>query len=417
MKYIIFSIALICLVFLRLKKKAFHNPYVIFNLLWLCVSGLLIVGNKFVYTPNKIAMLCILIGVISFNMSFFSPKLIFGKVKLFSKEITYTLNSTMANYLSVLVLIYSIITSIYAIKTFLSGESFAVIREDYYNYTSTNDVFMYYLRGYVVSPLRYVIIVAAIISLYKGEKNKVLLTNTVLIVLLQAVTSGGRYVLMNALLMFVCGFFIFGGFKKIKLKQKIILAIIAIAIGYFVIFLTNDRTTTLAANMNTMQRLYLTIYQYFVGSVTYLGKVIDRYPTVVGSTYGVNFLCGFIEPIFVAFSFLKLIPHPEIFNIIGTYACEQMLIGPYSYYNAMPTMFGYFFIDGGIILVFIESWLFGYVCKRLYIRAEKGNLLFVAFYILIFVQICNSSTRWFFYSSEFCLAFIYMRLVLKKNIT
>ena len=39
-----------------------------------------------------------------------------------------------------------------------------------------------------------------------------------------------------------------------------------------------------------------------------------------------------------------------------------------------------------------------------------------AMYILIFIQICNSSTRWFFYSSDYCLAYLYMNTVVKKYI-
>ena len=98
--------------------------------------------------------------------------------------------------------------------------------------------------------------------------------------------------------------------------------------------------------------------------------------------------------------------YPAIFSVIGTYACEVLKIGPSSFYNAMPTIFGYFYIDGGFALVFIEAWLFGYICKRLYQRGKSGNVLMAAMYILVFAQICNSSTRCFFYLADYCLAFI-----------
>ena len=93
----------------------------------------------------------------------------------------------------------------------------------------------------------------------------------------------------------------------------------------------------------------------------------------------------------------------------------MLRIGPATYYNAMPTIFGYFFIDGGFALTFIEAWLFGYICKRIYIVAKNGNVYFISVFILLFIQICNSSTRWFFYSPDYCLAMIYLRLIMTQT--
>lgn len=181
------------------------------------------------------------------------------------------------------------------------------------------------------------------------------------------------------------------------------------------IFLTNERSTNLMTDMSLFEKVYTTIYLYFSGSVTYLGRVIENAPGIVGSTFGLNLLAGFISPIFVILNFMHIINYPQVFNTIGTYACIELLIGPSTYFNAMPTAFGYFFIDGGLILTFVESWIFGYACKRFYIKAKEGNLLYIGLFLLLFVQICNSSTRWFIYTSDFALAFIYMRFVLKKK--
>ena len=146
-----------------------------------------------------------------------------------------------------------------------------------------------------------------------------------------------------------------------------------------------------------------------------MGKVVETSPEIIGKTFGLNMIAGFLIPIFVVFNFLHIVPYPQVFNYIGTYACAVLQIGPNTYYNAMPTIFGYFYIDGGLILTFIEAWIFGYVCKRVFEKAMDGSLLNVAFYLLIFIQICNSSTRWFFYSPEFCLAFIFLRIIFKPT--
>ena len=167
--------------------------------------------------------------------------------------------------------------------------------------------------------------------------------------------------------------------------------------------------------MNISEKIYSTIYQYFAGSVTYLGEVIKNTPNIEGATFGINFFAGWLSPIFVILNFIGVLSYPQAFSYIGKEACKVLQIGPYLYYNAMPTVFGYFYIDGGLIFTFIEAWIWGYICRQLYKRADNGNLFFIALYILMFLQICNSSTRWFLYSTGYCLAFLYMRLIFNKR--
>lgn len=400
------------------KNKSISDPYVAFNILWVGVAALINIGNKYVYEPSTTAMVCILVGIIGFNLSRFTPRLVFGKRKLgiFQSD-EYVINYHRAYVISIVVLILSAVSAASAIQAFLGGASFSSIRSDYYTYTSGESVYMYYFRNYILSPLRYVVIITAIIGVIKKEKvSKWLLINTIGIIILQAITSGGRYVLMNTIFMMLCGYSLFGDKDRITAKQKIIIVGVVALFSYAIVFLTNDRVSYITQSMTVGERLYHTVYEYFAGSTTYMGEVVNKTPSIVGSTYGINFVAGFIIPIFVVLNFLHLLPYPAVFSVIGTYACEVLRIGPATYYNAMPTIFGYFFIDGGFALVFIEAWLFGYFCKRLYLRSKSGNLLMSAMFILIFIQICNSSTRWFFYSSEYCMAYLYLNAVISKSL-
>jgi len=419
MKVALFVISLAFLLGSLKKYKNLHNPYTSFNCLWAIVSLFVLIGNPYVFEPSNTALTVVAVGCMAYNLSIFSPRFVIGK----KNELTiqedanmYSFNSRRAVALSIIALILSIVSCVDAVKSLLMGESFAAIRLEYYTYSTTSSVWMYYLRMFVISPIRYVVLISAIISLFKERVfNKILLFNAALIIILQAITSGGRYVLMNAVFMFVCGYFVFRRKNKMQLRRKILLIVFVLLFSYAIVFLTNDRTTALNQDMRTGERLYFTIYEYFSGSITYLGKVTETYPEIVGTTYGLNFFAGFITPFFVGLTFLRLISYPQIFNVIGTYACEVMKIGPETYYNAMPTIFGYFYIDGGLWLTFVEAWLFGYICKRLYSRSDNGNLLYTTYYLMLFTQICNSSTRWFVYSSDFCLAFIYMLFVIRKT--
>ena len=400
------------------KNKTISDPYVAFNILWVGVATLIYIGNKYVYEPSMTAMACVLVGIIGFNLSRFTPKLKLGNIKLgiFQND-EYAILYHRAYIISVIVLILSAVSAGSAIRAFMNGASFSSIRSEYYTYTSAESVYMYYFRNYVLSPLRYVVIISTVVGVIKKEKvSKWLLINTIGIIILQSITNGGRYVLMNTIFMMLCGYSLFGDKERITTKQKIIIVAIVALFSYAIVFLTNDRASFITQNMTVGERLYHTVYEYFAGSTTYLGKVVEKTPSIVGSTYGINFMAGFIIPIFVVFNYLHLISYPAIFAVIGTYACEILRIGPSTYYNAMPTIFGYFFIDGGYVLVFVEAWLFGYLCKRLYTRGKSGNLLMSAMFILIFIQICNSSTRWFFYSPDYCMAYLYLRMVVKKSI-
>ena len=415
LKYI-FIIA-ICLFFAIRSIKyygALVNPHFAFNVLWLVVSTFLIIGNPLIYAPSDTSVFCVLTGIIGYNLSMYSYRI---RIRQHSEDTAYYLNEKILSVCALIVLILMLNSAIASIRDILSGVSFSQIRNEYFTYDTSERLREYYLRNLVSLPLGNAV-VAATITAYASrtvKKNKLLLFSSFAIVILQAITSGGRYILMNSFFMILCAFAVYKNEYKVKTKQKILILISFIVLGWLIVYLTDNRASYIMRDMNILEKLYTTIYTYFSGSVTYLGEVIKRNPEIVGSTYGINLYAGFIRPIIIALVYLRFISYPEIFNVIGKYACAQLQIGPMSYYNAMPTVFGYFFIDGGYILTFIEAFIFGYICKRLFTESKKGKLMITVMYVLIFSQICNSSTRWFLYTPDFALAFIYIRIFFRKE--
>lgn len=411
-------IFLVCMVFFCISYFRYRNlinPYSSFNVLWMFVSLLILIGNRFVYAPNNTSSICVLIGILGFNCSMYSKRLIVGK---HSEKQEYRLNLNLVCILSLVVVVMMASDAILAIKDALAGVSFSEIRHGYFKYDT---VALYYVNNFFVFPMGYAVISSAIVSIFSnsGSKRKrmFLAINAGLIVFFQALMSGGRYILMNTIFMIVCGYALYKNKKRIQFRYKLLIIFIFVSLGYFIIFLTENRSSFIMGDMSIWQKMYTTIYLYFAGSVTYLGKVLETSPEVISSTLGINLIAGFISPIFAALNFLHILPYPEIFSVIGTKACVQLLIGPNSFYNAMPTIFGYFFIDGGYILTFIESWIFGYASKRSFIGATRKDKMFQTIYLLIFVQVCISSTRWMIYSPEFALAFLYVRLMFKNPST
>lgn len=397
------------------RYKNISNPYCVFNFLWTTVSLLIIIGNSHVYVPSWDAMMCVCVGTVAFNLSMFSKRLVIGNHGRMDVR-NYRINTPVFSVALIVVLIFSIYTAGEAVRNFMQGVSLAEIRTEYFDVSAEN-IFLYYLRNYVMSPLRYVVIIITAFMVFGEQRKQVYgkLAIVLCIVMLQAIGSGGRYILMNTIFIFMCSFLLYSNRYKLSIKQKMSLMVIAGVFGYSIIYFTDNRSTHLMMDMSIGEKVWSTIYQYFAGSVTYLGEVMQTSPEIIGITHGVNLIAGFVSPVFAALSFFRIMPYPQFMNVIGKYACVTLRIGPSTYYNAMPTIFGYFYIDGGLFLTFIESWIFGYACKRMYERSQAGDILFVCMYILIFVQICNSSTRWFFYLPEFCLAFLYFKLFFISN--
>ena len=77
MKIAILLITALFLIAALRKNKSISDPYVAFNVLWLGVATLIIIGNRYVYDPSLEAMICaywtrfpsILAGSASFNSS------------------------------------------------------------------------------------------------------------------------------------------------------------------------------------------------------------------------------------------------------------------------------------------------------------------------------------------------------------
>ena len=405
---IIIAVSAIFLLLSVVKDREVCSPYVAFNIVWLLVGLMLLFGNSQIFQPSVLATTIVLVGVIGFNISVLIPRITINGKRLLVKEEERVFLAGRCQMLAIVMVLCWVFVSMSSIGLLLSGSSLSDVRESYYS-TDTGPAWLYYVKNYFLLPGTDAVIVASIISFIRQEKkSRLLLACTVLLVLLRAISSGGRYILINTLLMVVCALALFKALSNMPRKKKCALYFSLIVFALLIVVFTNERTTANTESLPLFEKLYLTTYTYFSGSVTFLGELMATVPQIEGSTGIACFIGGFLGPVFTVLSFLKIMPYPDFMNIIGIYACAPLAIGPSTYYNAMPTAFGYFFIDGGLIAVFIESLIFGYICNRTYRVAQTGDALVRGFYIMLFVQICMISTRWFFFTSDSALAFFFL---------
>ena len=391
------------------------NPYTLFNALWFVVILLLNRGSKYVYPPTDIAVDCVYYGVLGFNLSFFIPKLV--HVKQFPSALTkYQPQYELTLKLSWIALVIGIVSAIGPIRVYITGGDIGALRDNYFTYNNAWDYIITYIRLATLSAFRNIILIIALYALLeKHEKAKQLIINSVLIVILESIVSGGRYVLLNTGIIIVCFYLIYASRIGFSIKHIILFTIITVVLFLLILLLTTRRVMLLYSGRSPLELLYFTIYDYFAGSVTYLGRLILRYPTEMGSTHGLNFLRGFIQPIFIILSYLG-INTPEVFNRVGTLTVDPLQIGTAHNYNALTTIFGYFYIDGKLPMVLVESLIFGVICKWTLTDAKRtGNIVWIAAYLILCTQILNSSTKWFFYSMDYCLSFIYLFVLFRKD--
>lgn len=416
-KYSIPLIALIGLVIGKIKFKNMTNPLSIFNFFWLILGILMPLGLFGVDKSSNYANLIILYGIVSFNIAgiIFSLlpnfRLSFGKNYSSRLKNIYSLNYKLLMYAIYLVLFVSFLNVITPIKMLLSGSNLSSIRDVYFNSTETTSLFKYYLEAIIIGPIRYIIIALAIVDQFIGKKKKSLIIASFVIVIFSALTSGGRFILVNSAMMLFFAFLISSRFTKIKFSQKIELIFGVGVLIMIIIYFTQDRSTTLNNNFDVFTKLLQTSYLYYAGSITYMGKLIEMFPNLSNSTFSANFFAGLLTPIFSLLSYLNILSYPAFLSVIGVFTGIQIKIGNNVFYNALPTIFMYFYIDAGLIGVVIGSMIFSITCIYIYLKMKvKKDILWFAIYLLIIIQLTNTSTRWFFYTSSYFLSFIYLRL-------
>lgn len=423
--FIIVILSLIIIIIVRRKDKKINNPYFAFNVLWGFIGVLLIIGNKFFYSPSPLALWIVLVGFLGYNFSLLlASSHSFEDARFDTRHLCivkkYQINYDVVLVLSFFVLVFSLYYGYNSIIKLINGVSLTDIRAEYFVYSDAESIFQYYFRNYVLNPLRDAVLICSIICVLCREKHfKLLIFNCFVILATQAITSGGRYAIINTIFMTVCTYSFYKSFTKINKKTKLIVFALLIIAIVSIIVLTNQRSTSLTKNMTIIERLWQTTFGYFAGSITYLGVILERTPNLAFLTLGINFIGGFVTPFCTLLNFLHIASYPEILNVIGNYASDVLPVGRDAagfeiYYNALPTAFGYFYIDAGFVGTFFFSFIFGLICKKIYDRSAN-NLLLRCFYIFLFVQILNTSTRWLYFLPSYCLVFIYLLIIVRPQ--
>lgn len=413
--YIFLFVCILLLYIIRREDKI--NPYFIFTLFWLFVFVC------FLYCTCKFKLYAVSvkvinmygIGILAFNLSNIR------KISVKNNCSFIITNRDIDN--KRVICLYSIgffLAFIFwkrTINLVNQGYLSAQIRNLFLNPTLGGPIrnsFEMILYNVVVTPLKYAAIALVSVKLFDKQRNRITLA-ILITYLLICDPAEGRIVYLNiaisliAFLIFWVNNNIFLKKKKINKKKKTILLAVVMMAGCMY-------AVSLGRGIDA-DRLMDQFMIYYGGSITYAGQKIVNIPQELGYTYGMSFGASCFRVLFKIYDIFN-IGIPQNWECLEAYISsfqKFIEIGKGIKFNAFVGAFYYFYLDGGIIAVFVESFLWGIGCRYIYKKSiATKRSYYISLYLLLVIGITTSMVRWTFFQWQYTFAFIYI-WCLKKN--
>lgn len=197
-----------------------------------------------------------------------------------------------------------------------------------------------------------------------------------------------------------------------KRRRRIIIISILCGIIFMMYQLSIHRTN------NAAYEFAYQLYVYFCGCVPHMSL---RFDTVnFEYTYGMTLISGFLRPIMLVYKYLignGLFPEVYQRTIdIGTTLQSAVTISRGHTFNAFVLPFYYFYVDGGLIGVIIDSFIYGFFCSHAYSNFKKTRTKYSETkYLFVIVLIGTSMIRYNLGLVYFAFAYLYIRLLYKRK--
>lgn len=394
------------------REKNIYNPITIFAAIWSVIifgASLRLFG---IYEPTKEAKSIIYIGVFSFLFGCLFYKVLNRKLintYKISKEEVFDIPYRKIYCLYSIAIIIFLIKSIQSIELLFQGYDLYYIRYLAESEESIKSLGVFdILYAYIAKPIVYLIIPISAVS-YFSKKDKKLTVFTILIIILQVLTDGGRFILLYFIFHYVFSFYIFNQKIRISAKQKRRIVIMITLLTIAIIYITISRGSSIFYNL----------YTYTVGCVPHLSVRIEKFKMTNLYTYGCSSMQGFIRPFLTILekiglfeSFPLLVSRADFYT---TSVEDLIYIGNGIPYNAFVTIFYYFYLDMGILGVIIGSFAYGYISYKIYINMKRKFILKnIVLYLMIIKTILTSMVRFQFTHFIFGLSIIYIHLLFLK---
>lgn len=424
MLYILLVFVLIILSFylnqLIIGKLSPH--LIIFNLIWFVLSIFAWFMTKEITFKNvtRIYFLSLIIMFIaSFNFSIIIFK-INNYVKVLKRKTQLKeLRIFIFMLLLTFILIFIMRSSFnYLLKGDLNGIRYSIY---YAKIGSQNSSFSSGITSILVQWLfRGIILSSVIVNLsafLRGESSFKPLFFSYILVIIYSLLTAGRILIFYVSIMTILSIFFINGYslfrvdaekRDIFISKRVFVFISSfILLLPFVFLITRGRI--LSGNIDTS--VFSSIRGYLFSPIKYFALVLDQNFNSFDPLYGGTFFGGFFQWVNIfarnIFSYNYNFGFQKVIDELTPF----LYLGHNKYYNAFPTTIYYFYRDGGIVSIFIETLLLGFITNKIYDLYNKHNSLRLeSLYLFLLTNISISGFRWEGINADFwvILIFIYI---------
>ena len=252
-----------------------------------------------------------------------------------------------------------------------------------------------------------------IIGMINKKVKKIVLIETILMIMLYVFSTSGRLPLFIAIIELVIALLI--NKEKLTKKFKKVSKLIFISVLILILGITNIRTD------NTNTNKVNSMYAYLSIPLPYFSKLVNFVDNEDINTYGLATCYG---PYLLVQKSIKIITgyklsNAEELNAIVTKPQNYWVrVFGYStdYYNAYSTMFYNFYLDFREVGVIIISFLYGMFMEKIYMdikykRTMKSNTI----YLILISGLIKSFISWQFASPTIIMVFILINILFRKG--
>ena len=412
---------IVALVAMR-EERTVINPLSVFCFVWMAVLFFSTNTTRLDYPQNE-TIGWIIIGVVAYTLGYIFQRIL--KIRFTFGSWT-TLRDQVAIPRYKLLLFCASVCMLFFLRdlilVFLNGGSFNLryiqqfLRSS--DYTIVSNPIENTINLLFIQPIAFALPAICAVDIFYGEKNKHLITITVLMLLFKMMSTANRsgFLLLFIYILIVGLIFIrnsrslsFKNNRLLKRYKYLLLAIVIIASLVLVI-------TTISRGVDLSTNIYL--------NLTIPPRMFEIWSKTVQEVelhgYGEASLMGFLFPIKYIFNnILKIWDATNInavYNMIQLTDVQWVWPGPKITANAYVSMFWNLYTDfryGGIL---VGSFLYGTISAQSFWNAIRtNNPRMLSVFCLILYSVLYSFVRFQFSDSRFVLAIIFISFFAYKK--
>lgn len=410
------GIILICgLVCLYFSRRNIVHPGFLMSAMWVIILALYEAKLLPFNDISNLTYATIVIGVIGFcigsgignnvelSMGEFSSRK--------SDNCNYSINVNFIIALEIISLVVMFPDVINNIRLLLSGFTFETIRTNSSSGGSVlNNIYFALIRNYIVKPFLVIVYPITVYCLFslKNRTRYIILGLAICMCTFHVFYLGGRSPLIYLAMHFVLAMILLKKDFNISNKAKVAIVILIVLVVY--IF----EQVSVSRGVSDMSS---SVIAYISGCVPLLDVKISEIDAGGIYSYGSGLLLGVLRLVFTLLENIGF-PYPAFMSVVENLAnCENsVVIGQNMRMNAFVSVFYYFYIDGGLLAVLIESivygWFSGSSFRKMNSSKDPRQLII---YMVVCQSIVFSMVRYQFVLLEFVIALILVRFLFREE--